>query len=121
MKVLSCGCSDHGHICPFHADLPKGTKAKPHPGSPGETRECDGSCLPANTNEIRAYLLCRLCVAEIPPDESAQSWSKLDIGWTVKGLQVWCARHDCNVMHMDFEGVKHTANTTRKLKEGELH
>jgi hypothetical protein len=41
-------------------------------------------------------------------------WQKIQVGWTQLGLQVWCIRHDCNIMHIDFEGVKHRANTTRR-------
>jgi len=69
-----------------------------------------------NTNGIVAYLHCALCVKERPKDVSMQEFAHLDVGWTKQGIQVWCVRHDCNVLHVDFEGYKHLANTTRKEK-----
>ena len=36
--------------------------------------------------------------------ESLQEYSKLDVGFTNIGLQVWCRRHEINVCHIDFEG-----------------
>jgi hypothetical protein len=64
-----------------------------------------------NTNEIGAYLHCRKCIDELPPDESPRNYARLEVGWTKLGIQVWCKRHDCNVCHIDFEGARHQANT----------
>jgi hypothetical protein len=33
-----------------------------------------------------------------------QDYTKLDVGFTNTGIQVWCRRHDANVVHVDFEG-----------------
>ena len=63
------------------------------------------------TNEIWMFFHCGLCIAEIPNGISPRDWMRLEIGWTVQGFQVWCKRHDCNVVHMDFESHKHPANT----------
>jgi len=68
-----------------------------------------------NTNEIVAFLHCGLCQAEIPDGISPREWKDLEVGWTELGLQVWCVRHEVNVVHIDFEGMKHPANLTRKL------
>ena len=35
---------------------------------------------------------------------SLQEYSMLDGGVTDIGLQVWCRRHDVNVVHIDFDG-----------------
>jgi hypothetical protein len=67
-----------------------------------------------NTNEIELYLHCQQCIDEKPKGISPMDWQKIQVGWTQLGLQVWCVRHDCNIMHIDFEGVKHRANTTRR-------
>lgn len=73
-----------------------------------------------NTNEIGAFIHCALCVAEFKAGhpatrgESPGSYARLNIGWTKPGLQVWCTRHDVNVMHVDFEGQQHPANVTRR-------
>lgn len=62
---------------------------------------------------IEAYMHCGLCLKERPDDVSPQDWARLEVGWTRLGLQVWCKRHKCNVVHIDFEGEKHPANTNR--------
>jgi len=65
---------------------------------------------PGTANEIQLYFHCRLCVAELPSGESPREWAQIEAGWTMIGLQIWCKRHDCNVMHIDFEGHQHPAN-----------
>lgn len=69
---------------------------------------------PSNENEIKAFLHCALCMAEKPRTVSARDYARLEIGWTDIGFQAWCVRHDVNVLHVDFEGQKHKANTTRR-------
>jgi len=73
-----------------------------------------------NNLNIRMYLHCGKCLDEMPDGVSPQEWSDVQAGWTDKGLQVWCNRHDCNVVHIDFEGNKHPADTTAK-PEKHLH
>ena len=68
----------------------------------------------SNTNEIITYLHCALCIEELPDDESPKSYTMYEVGYTRQGIQVWCKRHDCNVIHIDFEGHKFPANTSRK-------
>lgn len=60
-------------------------------------------------NEIGMYLHCKQCLVELPPDTSPREWAQLEVGWTKAGIQVWCKRHELNVIHMDFEGQKHPA------------
>jgi len=67
-----------------------------------------------NANEIAAYLHCALCLDERPADISPRDFAALEVGWTPRGLQIWCRRHDCNIAHIDFEGQTHPANTSRK-------
>ena len=69
---------------------------------------------PSNEKEIQLFLHYGLCLQSMPPETSASIWAYLEVGWTEKGLQVWCKRHEVNVCHIDFEGVTHVANTTRK-------
>jgi hypothetical protein len=76
---------------------------------------------PSNANEITAYLHCRLCLDEMTLDEvtqtdepmSPQDYQRVQVGYTRRGLQVWCVRHEVNVLHIDFEGHRHPANTSR--------
>jgi hypothetical protein len=79
-----------------------------------------------NTNMIELYLHCVQCLDEIregrtgpdglsPMGRSPKEYQRVQVGWTRRGIQVWCLRHDANVMHMDFEGARHPANTSRRL------
>ena len=51
-------------------------------------------------------LLERKAAGEVSPKYEQQ----LEVGSTPIGIQVWCLRHDVNVIHVDFEGHKHPAN-----------
>ena len=64
----------------------------------------------SSENNILLYLHCGLCLDEKPEDISPMEYSQIQTGWTKEGLQVWCNRHNCNVVHIDFEGQKHPAN-----------
>ena len=68
-------------------------------------------------NNIVAFLHCKEYLKELPDGVSPAEWSAHDVGWTEKGLQVWCRRHEANVLHVDFEGHKHPAATARLEKE----
>lgn len=62
----------------------------------------------AHEQHITMYVHCRECLDELmamPLEErvSPQEWSQLDVGWTGQGIQVWCVRHDKNVLDLDFE------------------
>ncbi len=65
-----------------------------------------------NKLEIVTYLHCGKCLDEIPNGVSPQEYKNYDVGWTGKGLQVWCVRHNCNVVNIDFEGHSHPADIT---------
>lgn len=56
--------------------------------------------------EIGAYLHCAKCLEELPEDQSPAEFARLSVGWTRLGLQVWCHRHDLNVINLDFKGQK---------------
>lgn len=64
---------------------------------------------------ILQYLHCKLCVQELPRGRSPEQFSRLAVGLTKQGLQIWCMRHDCNVLHLDFEGQRHPGDMTRHL------
>lgn len=68
----------------------------------------------SNQKEIVLYLHCSSCLEDLPDDMAPQQWQDLEVGWTQEGLQVWCRRHDVNVIHINFEGNVHPANTTRE-------
>ena len=39
---------------------------------------------------------------------------RYDVAWTKWGIQVWCPEHNVNVIHIDFEGHTHIADTSRQ-------
>lgn len=71
--------------------------------APGVTREVP------ETLEIKMFFHCRRCLAERPEGMSPGEYRQLDVGWTDLGIQVWCTRHNCNIVHIDFEGMTHPA------------
>lgn len=83
-----------------------------------QTRAKPKRAIPA-TNEITMFLHCGLCLAERPPGQSPREFAQLEVGWTPLGIQLWCKRHEVNVLHMDFDGQQHRLNTTRLRKPGE--
>jgi hypothetical protein len=68
-----------------------------------------------STREIKLFFQCRQCVREKPDSVLPGDWSRLESGWTALGFQVWCRRHNCNVLHLDFEGAKHPANISARV------
>ena len=54
--------------------------------------------------EIELFFHCKDCLKDRPDDASPRDWSRLEVGWTIKGLQVWCIRHDKPVVSLDFKG-----------------
>jgi hypothetical protein len=57
-------------------------------------------------NQIAMYKHCPLCMFELPSDVAMRDWARLNVGVTEEGLQVWCVRHDMNVLALDFLGQK---------------
>ncbi len=63
--------------------------------------------LPINRSEIDMFFHCKDCLDELPAGMAPREYVDFECGWTTKGFQVWCMRHNKNVIHMDFEGHKH--------------
>ncbi len=63
--------------------------------------------------------MCQKCIEEMPSDISPKDWSNIQAGWTAEGLQVWCNPHNLNMVHIDFEGQQHPANTSADVTEKE--
>lgn len=57
-------------------------------------------------NTITSYIHCKKCMDEMPGDVNPQEWERLDVGFTDRGIQVWCFRHNCNVIHIDMDVPK---------------
>ena len=75
------------------------------------------------TNEIMQYFHCGACSREFcggHPDAAGKSpaeYARLNVGWTKLGVQIWCVRHDANVLHVDFEGQRHPSNSEAFINE----
>jgi hypothetical protein len=67
-----------------------------------------------NSYQIKQFFHCGRCVKDKPPGISYKAYACFEVGWTEFGLQVWCARHNANVVHIDFEGNQHPAITKAK-------
>jgi hypothetical protein len=64
-------------------------------------------------NHIKLFFHCAQCMEDKPANISPRDWAQIEAGWTDHGLQVWCKRHETNILHIDFEGQQHPANTNR--------
>ena len=57
---------------------------------------------------IKENFVCNQCYedycAGLTDSKSLQQHTMFDVGLTDIGLQVWCRRHDVNVVHVDFGG-----------------
>lgn len=57
-------------------------------------------------NEIEMFFHCKKCLEELPPDTSPREWVRIEAGWSKRGLQIWCVRHEMNITHVDLMGQK---------------
>lgn len=57
---------------------------------------------------IKQPIVCSRCSDEVMEGRAGEvsmaDYMKFDVGFSEIGLQVWCRRHDANVVHIDFEG-----------------
>ena len=74
--------------------------------------------------KITENLVCNQCYEEyrggLTDSKSLQQYTLLDVGLTDIGLQVWCRRHDVNVVHVHFGGkqLKADFRSLKKLQSG---
>ena len=58
---------------------------------------------------IRKPVVCAKCAGEVASGKagavSMRDYGRLEAGFTARGIQVWCLRHDANVVHIDFDGA----------------
>jgi hypothetical protein len=58
-------------------------------------------------NKIEMFFHCKQCMKELDNLEmTPREYADLEAGWTKKGFQVWCKRHELNIIHVDFMGQK---------------
>jgi hypothetical protein len=80
-----------------------------------------------NTKEIAMFIHCGLCQAELQgghpgtEGESPESYARLSVGPTKWGFQVWCVRHNCNIVHIDYlDRSPFPSNQTRNPSDREI-
>ena len=54
-------------------------------------------------NHIKMFFHCRRCLEEMPQGQSPREWIRMEAGWTQRGLQLWCTRHEMNIVEIDLE------------------
>jgi len=63
---------------------------------------------PFKSNEdgsfIKQYFHCKTCLVKKPKDKSASEWARINVGFTARGLEVWCARCEKSIINLDFNG-----------------
>ena len=69
-------------------------------------------------HHIEVHLFCKQCLQEVPRSMSPEEYAQVEIGWTPWGMQVWCLRHNCNVLHVNYEGHEHPSVSTAKEVAG---
>ena len=57
-------------------------------------------------NNILMFLHCAECLKDRPEDQSPRDYIHVEVGQTKDGIQVWCIRHEMNVLALDFKGQK---------------
>tara|TARA_B100001057_G_C22814186_1_gene936681 strand:+ start:1629 stop:1892 length:264 start_codon:yes stop_codon:yes gene_type:complete len=59
-------------------------------------------------HKINKPVVCTKCSEEFIQSasdaRSLQEYTKLDVGFSDRGFQVWCRRHELNVCHFNFNG-----------------
>ena len=87
-----------------------------------------------NNNNIETFLHCELCYWELKnakteedfssigavAGESQMSYSRFEVGWTKQGFQVWCTRHNTNVIHIDFDDITNVKKLAEQHKKNQL-
>lgn len=70
---------------------------------------------PIPTDDVGlSYINCTMCVIEAAKGgHHIKDWAKLTVSFTAIGLQVYCLRHEVNVIHIDFQGQKPPANNSQ--------
>lgn len=61
-------------------------------------------------NQIQCHIICKECMAEVhcDPELVPETYSRLAVGYTDEGLQVWCLRHQRSVIELELENNEWT-------------
>ena len=92
------------------------------------------SGIASSKNRIHTFLHCEICLAELKnakteedfsligavAGESPMSYSRFEVGWTNNGFQVWCTRHNQNIIHIDFDNIDELKKLEKQDKKNRL-
>ena len=62
-------------------------------------------------NKIFSFYHCKKCLEEKGDYISARDYASFEFGATEKGFQLWCTRHEENVLALDLLAQKETYDT----------
>ena len=72
--------------------------------------------------KINKPVVCTKCSDEFvrgsTDAKSLQEYTKVDVGFSDRGFQIWCRRHELNICHFNFEGLKPEADFRCLEKKG---
>lgn len=57
-------------------------------------------------NQIHMFFHCANCMSDKPSGITPRDYLDVEVGWTKKGLQVWCKRCEMSVIDIDLLGQK---------------
>jgi len=53
--------------------------------------------------QVKLFFNCQKCFDQLPVGQSMHEYSRTQAGFTDEGIQVWCNRHNCEVVHLKYE------------------
>ena len=56
-------------------------------------------------SDILSFIHCKQCLNELPTNTTPREWVKIEAGRTEIGLQIWCIRHERNIVHLDLRQI----------------
>ncbi|MEE4299787.1 MAG: hypothetical protein V2J24_10120 [Pseudomonadales bacterium] len=63
---------------------------------------------------INQPVVCAKCADDVAAGRAVEAsiaeHQRLEVGFTEFGIQVWCRRHDANIVHVDFGGQRFRAD-----------
>ena len=57
-------------------------------------------------NKIFSFYHCKKCLEEKPYGISPREYANYEFGATEKGFQLWCVKHEKNILALDLLGQK---------------
>jgi len=61
--------------------------------------------------EADEFYRCPMCMKELPIGVSPRDYSHIEAGFSPRGFQVWCLRHERNIIHITFNEQYVNADT----------